>query len=251
MAEASALHENPGPAPSWSPAAGKPFAATPTCTSTSTSCASAGLLLTIDRPIDKDAELHPLVRWQYVGGIEEHERKAFLFTNVVDGRGRKYKFPGRRRRLRRQPRDLLRRHARDAGGGRSRGGSARSPTRSPPRVVEEGAVPGGRDRGRRAEGRGQRARHAADPGLHAGLRRRAHADRDQRHHEGSGDRHPEPRHLPRRAQGARPAGRAHGDARRRRGRLPPLPQAPEARRQDDAVRDRARLPAVRGVRRAA
>jgi len=53
----------------------------------------AGLLLTIDRPVDKDAELHPLVRWQYVGGIEEHERKAFLFTNVVDGLGRKYRFP--------------------------------------------------------------------------------------------------------------------------------------------------------------
>ena len=52
-----------------------------------------GLLLTIDRPVDKDAELHPLVRWQFVGGIEEHERKAFLFTNVVDGRGRKYAFP--------------------------------------------------------------------------------------------------------------------------------------------------------------
>ncbi len=52
-----------------------------------------GLLLTIDRPIDKDAELHPLVRWQFVGGIDEHERKAFLFTHVVDGRGRKYEFP--------------------------------------------------------------------------------------------------------------------------------------------------------------
>ncbi len=52
-----------------------------------------GLLLTVDRPIDKDAELHPLVRWQYVGGVEEHERRAFLFTNVVDGRGRRYKFP--------------------------------------------------------------------------------------------------------------------------------------------------------------
>jgi 4-hydroxy-3-polyprenylbenzoate decarboxylase len=52
-----------------------------------------GLLLTIDRPVDKDSELHPLVRWQYVGGIEEHERKAFLFTNVVDARGRKYRFP--------------------------------------------------------------------------------------------------------------------------------------------------------------
>ncbi len=52
-----------------------------------------GLLLTIDKPVDKDSELHPLVRWQYVGGIEEHERKAFLFTNVVDALGRKYKFP--------------------------------------------------------------------------------------------------------------------------------------------------------------
>ena len=52
-----------------------------------------GLLLTIDRPVDKDSELHPLVRWQYVGGIEEHERKAFLFTNVVDALGRRYTFP--------------------------------------------------------------------------------------------------------------------------------------------------------------
>src|SRR3990172_10427347 len=52
-----------------------------------------GLLLTIGRQIDKDAEMHPLVRWQYVGGIMEHERRAFLFTNVVDGRGRKFKFP--------------------------------------------------------------------------------------------------------------------------------------------------------------
>ena len=52
-----------------------------------------GLLLTIDRPVDKDSELHPLVRWQYVGGIEEQERKAFLFTHVVDGRGRRYRFP--------------------------------------------------------------------------------------------------------------------------------------------------------------
>jgi len=51
------------------------------------------LLLTIDRPIDKDSELHPLVRWQFVGGIDESERKAFLFTNVVDAKGRKYDMP--------------------------------------------------------------------------------------------------------------------------------------------------------------
>ena len=52
-----------------------------------------GLLIEVDRAIDKDSEMHPLVRWQYVGGIVEHERKAFLFTNVVNAQGRKYKFP--------------------------------------------------------------------------------------------------------------------------------------------------------------
>jgi len=52
-----------------------------------------GLLLEIDRAIDKDAELHPLVRWQFVGGMDEAERKAFLFTHIVDGSGRKYDIP--------------------------------------------------------------------------------------------------------------------------------------------------------------
>ncbi len=52
-----------------------------------------GLLQTVDRPVDKDSELHPLVRWQFVGGLAESDRKAFLFNNVVDGRGRKYTIP--------------------------------------------------------------------------------------------------------------------------------------------------------------
>jgi 4-hydroxy-3-polyprenylbenzoate decarboxylase len=52
-----------------------------------------GLLLRIDRPIDKDSELHPLVRWQFQGGLREDERRAFLFTNVVDGSGRRYDVP--------------------------------------------------------------------------------------------------------------------------------------------------------------
>jgi 4-hydroxy-3-polyprenylbenzoate decarboxylase len=51
------------------------------------------LIRTIDRPIDKDSELHPLVRWQFVGGIDEDNRKAFLFTNIKDARGRKYDIP--------------------------------------------------------------------------------------------------------------------------------------------------------------
>ena len=33
-----------------------------------------GLLLKIDRQIDKDSELHALVRWQFVGGMSEAER---------------------------------------------------------------------------------------------------------------------------------------------------------------------------------
>ena len=38
-----------------------------------------GLLVRVREPINKDTELHPLVRWQFRGGIPEHERKAFLF----------------------------------------------------------------------------------------------------------------------------------------------------------------------------
>lgn len=52
-----------------------------------------GLLVRVDRPINKDTELHPLVRWQFVGGIPESERRAFLFTNVVGARGETYDMP--------------------------------------------------------------------------------------------------------------------------------------------------------------
>ena len=53
----------------------------------------AGLLIRVDREINKDTELHPLVRWQFRGGITEPNRKAFLFTNVVDGKGFKFDIP--------------------------------------------------------------------------------------------------------------------------------------------------------------
>src|SRR3954471_16483466 len=53
----------------------------------------AGQLVRVDRPINKDTEMHPLVRWQFRGGIEEKDRKAFLFTNVVDSKGKKYDIP--------------------------------------------------------------------------------------------------------------------------------------------------------------
>ncbi|HTD91974.1 MAG TPA: UbiD family decarboxylase domain-containing protein, partial [Burkholderiales bacterium] len=52
-----------------------------------------GLLLRVDKPINKDTELQPLVRWQFVGGVAEAQRRAFLFTNVVDAKGRRYDMP--------------------------------------------------------------------------------------------------------------------------------------------------------------
>jgi 4-hydroxy-3-polyprenylbenzoate decarboxylase len=53
----------------------------------------AGLLVTIDHPVNKDTELQALVRWQFRGGIPESGRKAFLFTNVIGAGGRKYHMP--------------------------------------------------------------------------------------------------------------------------------------------------------------
>ena len=52
-----------------------------------------GLLVRIDRPINKDTELIPLVRWQFIGGMPEDQRRAFLFTNVIDSKGRRYDMP--------------------------------------------------------------------------------------------------------------------------------------------------------------
>jgi len=52
-----------------------------------------GLVTRIDRPINKDTELHPLVRWQFQGGLAEDQRRAFLFTHVVDSAGRRYDMP--------------------------------------------------------------------------------------------------------------------------------------------------------------
>jgi 4-hydroxy-3-polyprenylbenzoate decarboxylase len=51
-----------------------------------------GKLVRVKREINKDTELMPLVRWQF-RGLPEEERKAFLFENVVDGKGKKYNIP--------------------------------------------------------------------------------------------------------------------------------------------------------------
>src|SRR3954470_13163672 len=52
----------------------------------------AGKLVRITTPVNKDTELHPLVRLQF-RGLPESQRKAFLFENVVDAKGRKYDIP--------------------------------------------------------------------------------------------------------------------------------------------------------------
>ncbi len=51
-----------------------------------------GKLVRIKSQINKDTQLHPLVRLQF-RGLPEEQRKAFLFTNVVDSKGKQYSIP--------------------------------------------------------------------------------------------------------------------------------------------------------------
>ena len=52
-----------------------------------------GLLVRVTREVNKDTELHPLVRWQFRSDLPESERKGFFFENVVDAKGRHYPYP--------------------------------------------------------------------------------------------------------------------------------------------------------------
>src|SRR5256885_16120386 len=47
----------------------------------------AGLLVRVRRPMLAETEIHPLVRWQYRGGLPEEDWKAFLFENVHTVKG--------------------------------------------------------------------------------------------------------------------------------------------------------------------
>src|SRR3990172_2431208 len=49
-------------------------------------------LVEVTRLVNKDTEMHPLVRLQF-RGLPESERKAFLFTNITDAKGRKFDIP--------------------------------------------------------------------------------------------------------------------------------------------------------------
>lgn len=52
----------------------------------------AGKLVRIKEPINKDTQMHPLVRLQF-RALDEKDRKAFLFENIFDSRGKKYDIP--------------------------------------------------------------------------------------------------------------------------------------------------------------
>ncbi len=51
-----------------------------------------GKLVRVSQPVNKDTQLHPLVRLQF-RGLPEEERKTFLFENVYDSKGKKYDIP--------------------------------------------------------------------------------------------------------------------------------------------------------------
>jgi 4-hydroxy-3-polyprenylbenzoate decarboxylase len=57
-----------------------------------TALENKGKLLRITEPINKDTQLHPLARLQF-RGLKEAERKAFLFENVFDSKGKSYDMP--------------------------------------------------------------------------------------------------------------------------------------------------------------
>jgi 3-polyprenyl-4-hydroxybenzoate decarboxylase len=51
-----------------------------------------GLLFRVKRPINKDTEMHPLVRWQF-RGLEEEQRRAFLFEDTTTPKARNTIYP--------------------------------------------------------------------------------------------------------------------------------------------------------------
>ena len=138
---------------------------------------SEGLLHRVDVPINKDTELHPLVRCQFVGGIPEDQRRAFLFTNVVDFNGRRYDMPVVVGALAASPRIYSVGMARPIEA-ISEAWMQAIANPVAPVCVEHAAVPGGGRQGDELQKPGRRPRPAAGAGLDARLRRRADAHRD-------------------------------------------------------------------------
>ena len=190
-----------------------------------------GLLVTVDRRIDKDSELHALVRWQFVGGHGEPERKAFLFTNIVDGRGRKYDMPvvvgaiaanraiysvGMGAPLERDPGQVGPRH-------RASDPAARQSRKA---ACHEVVLTGQRTSRAKARASISLPIPISTPGFDSAPTLTATNVITRDPETGIAEHG----HLSLRVEGSQPPRGAHGDARRRRGRLPALRRAPEARR---------------------
>lgn len=135
--------------------------------------AAADLLHVIDRPIDKSREMHPLVRWQYRGGIPGSGPQGLPVFNVTDAKGRSY--PGAEvaiGALAATPHiyAMGMEQARGRYRGNLAGRHGRAHRSQGSRVC---AVPGNRFNRRRSLGRGQGVGCPAHPHLHPGLRHRS------------------------------------------------------------------------------
>ncbi len=174
-----------------------------------------GLLVRIERPIDKDTELHPLVRWQFLGGVAG-ERAARLPVHQRDRRqGPALRHAGRGRRARGLAGNLRGRHG-PQGRGDRRGLDARD---------RQSDCAGRWLRRRRARRSSSRATNCASaggglaalpvpvstPGFDSApyLTATLCVTRDP------DSRRPEHGHVPRGAESDRPACGAHGGAARR------------------------------------
>ena len=191
-------------------------------TSRRTACCCASIA-----PINKDTELHPLVRWQFVGGVPENKRRAFLFTNVTDAKGRRYDIPVVVGALAASPEIYA------VGMGQPVDAIGAAWMRAIANPIAPVAVNAPRCQEIVLTGdelaRAGRAGAAAGAGLDARFQFRAVSHRDALHHPRSRQRHPEHGHLSGGVEGARPAGGAHGGARgKRRRRLSALAQIPQA-----------------------
>ena len=171
--------------------------------------------------------MHPLVRWQFRGGIHEDDRKGFLFENVVDSKGRQVRHPRRGRRAGVEPGDLQRRHRLS---GRPDQGQVEPRRAESDRAGrgEGSAVPGARFHGRRPAA-GERRRSSADPDLDAGVRQCAVFVVLDVHHQGPGYGQAEHRQLSRAGEVAQPDGHEPGGG-AQPGHLRPLGEVQGARR---------------------
>ena len=161
-----------------------------------------GKLVRINREINKDTELMPLVRWQF-RGLEERDRKAFIFENVDRFQGPSLFDAGHRRDFGRDHRDLRHRH--DVRTGRKSTSAGRRRSFIPSNLSKSRAR-----RCKRWFGRDKRfterpwSRYAARADFDARFRQRALSNLGELDHQRSGNRYLQHRQLSKPDQIARP-----------------------------------------------